>query len=103
MGLPPPVGQRLVEVPKGLLLDRRGAFGQPRALSGLSQLALANSWSWAGAEARPFPPLAVSLLTSEVDLLQGQVPHIPGIGTVPFENGLLVQCRSRTGSWSGSG
>jgi hypothetical protein len=52
MGATPPVGLRPVEVPQGLLLDRRGALAQPGVPAGLGQLALALRWS-RGRTARP--------------------------------------------------
>ncbi len=73
-------GHRGGEVPERLLLDHLAARGQPRVLGpGLGELPALFQVARRAQPARP--PVLV--------LLDGQVPHVPGVAAVAAQHGLL--------------
>ena len=74
---------RLGEVPQRLLLHHLGACGQPFVLGAdSSKLPTLFQITWSACAAQV--PVRV--------LLDGQVPHVPGIGTVILQDNLLGGC-----------
>jgi hypothetical protein len=70
----PPIAQRLVKIPQGLLLHRRRPRPQPRPRPGLSQLAVTLGATRRRPATRP----------PTIRLLQRQVPHEPRIRAMPL-------------------
>jgi len=81
------IGHGLGEVTQRLLLHHLAALGQPPVLGpGLGQLGGLGAVAGRVTAAGPPPGL----------LLDGQVPHVPGVRTVLPQEGLLHRCWDQT-------